>query len=59
MTDADLEAKVRACCAGVLDDAAQGRVIQTAWSIQDLGDARGLADVIQPKTDLGEKARNA
>ncbi|MBW1696835.1 MAG: MmgE/PrpD family protein [Deltaproteobacteria bacterium] len=53
MSDAELEEKVRACCAGILDNAEQNKLIETAWSIQDLSDARLLANVIQPGQNLG------
>jgi len=53
MTDEELEGKVRACCTGLLDRTEQDRLIQTVRGIQDLGNVHVLADVIQPKTDLG------
>ncbi len=53
MTDEELEDKVRACCAGLLDPAAQDRLIQTVWGIQDLSNVSVLADAIQPQADLG------
>lgn len=53
MTDEELEDKVRACCTGLLDHLEQERLIQTVWGIQDLSDVNVLADVIQPKMDLG------
>lgn len=53
MTDEELEGKVRACCTGLLDRTEQDRLIQTVWGIQDLSNVHVLADVIQPKTDLG------
>jgi 2-methylcitrate dehydratase PrpD len=56
MTDEELEDKVRACCAGLLDPAEQDRLIQTVWGILDLADVNILADVIQPATDLGAAA---
>ena len=53
LTDDELEGKVRACCEGVLDNAEQDKLIQTVWRIQELSDARVLADVVQAKVDLG------
>ncbi len=53
LTDTELEGKVRACSEGVLDDAEQDKLIQTVWRIQNLDDARMLADVIQAKVDFG------
>ena len=52
LTDTELEGKTRACCEGVLDRDEQDRLIKTVWRIRDLDDARVLADVIQPKSDL-------
>jgi len=53
LTDSELEDKVRACCEGLMDRVEQDRLIQTVWAIQDLGDVRVLAEVIQPGKDLG------
>jgi 2-methylcitrate dehydratase PrpD len=34
LSDADLEAKVRSCCEGVLDEARQSVLIDAAWSVE-------------------------
>lgn len=47
LTDAELEGKVRACCDGVLDAAGQDSLLEAAWSVADLNDAGGLADLLQ------------
>ncbi len=47
LTDGELEDKVRACCAGILEEDAQNRLLETGWGVQALGDARELAAVIQ------------
>lgn len=44
--DGDLEGKVRSCCEGVLDEARQSALINTAWSVMKLGDARKLMEAI-------------
>jgi 2-methylcitrate dehydratase PrpD len=46
LSDADLEAKVRSCCDGILDDTAQSILIQTAWSVAQLRDASKLMPII-------------
>jgi len=46
LTDADLEAKVRSCCEGVLDARRQSSLIQTAWSVTQLTDAVSLMESI-------------
>jgi 2-methylcitrate dehydratase PrpD len=46
LSDADLEAKVRSCCEGVLDEKRQAALIETAWSAARLPDAARLMDVI-------------
>jgi 2-methylcitrate dehydratase PrpD len=46
LSDADLEAKVRSCCEGVLDEAAQSALIETAWAVAQLGDASKLMEII-------------
>ena len=33
LSDADVEAKVRSCCEGVLDERAQSTLIDAAWSV--------------------------
>lgn len=39
LSDGEVEAKARSCCAGVLDDAEQDTLIKTAWNVLDLEDA--------------------
>jgi 2-methylcitrate dehydratase PrpD len=46
LSDADLEAKVRSCCEGILDEKGQSVLIDTAWSAAQLRDAAYLMDVI-------------
>lgn len=46
LSDSDLEAKVRSCCDGVLDAEAQSTLIDTAWSVARLTDARKLMELI-------------
>ena len=42
MHDAEVEAKLRSCCDGVLDAAAQDRLIAAVWGIMDAPDATAL-----------------
>lgn len=46
MSDADLEAKVRSCCEGVLADKRQSLLIEAAWSVAQLSDAAKLMELI-------------
>jgi 2-methylcitrate dehydratase PrpD len=46
LSDADLEAKVRSCCDGVLDAEKQTALINAAWSIAQLPDASNLMQII-------------
>jgi 2-methylcitrate dehydratase PrpD len=46
LSDADLEAKVRSCCDGILNDIAQSILVQTAWSVAQLRDASKLMQII-------------
>src|SRR4030095_6987650 len=46
LSDADLEAEVRSCCDGILNDTAQSILIQTAWSVAQLRDASKLMPII-------------
>ena len=46
LSDAELDAKVRSCCEGVLDRQAQSRLIETARSISDLTDAAELMKIL-------------
>jgi len=48
MTDKELEAKVEAATAGLLDDDRRRRLFDLAWSVETLDDARVLATAIQP-----------
>src|SRR5262249_26408391 len=38
LSDADVEAKVRSCCEGVLHEKSQSILIKTAWSVERLSD---------------------
>jgi 2-methylcitrate dehydratase PrpD len=46
LSDADLEAKVRSCCEGVLDAKAQSILIAAAWSVTQLKDATKLMEIL-------------
>jgi 2-methylcitrate dehydratase PrpD len=46
LSDADLEAKVRSCCEGVLDAEKQTALIDAAWSVGQLPDASKLMRLI-------------
>jgi 2-methylcitrate dehydratase PrpD len=46
LSDGDLEAKVRSCCDGILDDRAQSALIADAWSVTQLGDVQTLMERI-------------
>ncbi|MGH7929296.1 MAG: MmgE/PrpD family protein, partial [Candidatus Binatia bacterium] len=46
MTDGELEAKARSCCAGVLDDKAIASLIETGWDVTRLSDARKLMKIL-------------
>ena len=46
LSDAELESKVRSCCAGVLDRKAESELIDAAWSVTRLKDAGGLMKII-------------
>ena len=46
LSDADLEAKVRSCCEGVLDTERQTALIDAAWSVAQLPDASKLVQII-------------
>jgi hypothetical protein len=46
LSDRNLEAKVRSCCEGILDEERQSALIDTAWSIAQLRDAGKLMEVI-------------
>ncbi|MEO6165016.1 MAG: MmgE/PrpD family protein [Candidatus Binatia bacterium] len=42
LSDAALEAKVRSCCENVIDSSSQAKLIDAAWSVRKLLDARRL-----------------
>jgi 2-methylcitrate dehydratase PrpD len=46
LSDIDLEAKVRSCCEGVLDENRQATLIDAAWSVARLKDAGKLMEII-------------
>jgi 2-methylcitrate dehydratase PrpD len=46
LSDAELEAKVRSCCEGVLDRQGQSTLIDAAWSVTQLADAGKLMRII-------------
>ncbi|WP_299616894.1 MmgE/PrpD family protein [Pelagibius sp.] len=50
LTDAELEQKARSCCDGVLQQAEQNRLIETAWRAAELEDAAALATLLPRET---------
>ena len=46
LSDAELEAKARSCCEGILDDEGQSILIDAAWSITKLADAGELMRIV-------------
>jgi 2-methylcitrate dehydratase PrpD len=52
LKDAEVQEKVRACCAGILGHEAQRRLIDTVWKVRELDDARELAVVIQSDVNV-------
>ena len=46
LSDADLEAKVRSCCEGVLDNERQNALVDAAWSVAELKDATKLMELM-------------
>jgi 2-methylcitrate dehydratase PrpD len=50
LSDADLEAKVRSCCEGVLNERGQSILIETAWSVERLSDAGKLMEIVNDIT---------
>jgi 2-methylcitrate dehydratase PrpD len=46
LSDADLKAKVRSCCEGVLDEKSQSILIETAWSVERLSEAGKLMQIV-------------
>ncbi len=50
LSDAEVEAKARSCCDGVLSDAEQDAMLAKAWGVLDLEDAGGVfAAALMPK----------
>lgn len=49
MSDKDLEGKVAACTAGLLDDKRRGALIGAAYGVDQMADAGDLAKLIQPQ----------
>lgn len=48
MTDAEVEDKVRSCCAGVLSETQQDKLIATAWGIASATDGAALIRHLSP-----------
>lgn len=46
MTDAEVEEKLRSCCDGVLDRAAQDRLIETVWALPQAADGTDIARLL-------------
>jgi 2-methylcitrate dehydratase PrpD len=46
LSDADVEAKVRSCCEGVLDAEKQEALIDAGWSVAQLTDAGKLMEIV-------------
>lgn len=46
LSDTEVEAKVRSCCDGVLDDAGQNRLIEAGWNVTGLPDTAVLAELL-------------
>jgi 2-methylcitrate dehydratase PrpD len=46
LSDADLQAKARSCCEGVLNEKSQSTLIETAWSVAQLKDASQLMAIV-------------
>jgi 2-methylcitrate dehydratase PrpD len=51
LSDTDLEAKVRSCCEGLLNEGVQSTLIQTAGSVEKLRDASKLMEVINSTSE--------
>jgi 2-methylcitrate dehydratase PrpD len=54
LTNQELEAKVRACCEGVLDEDSQEKLIHAAWKVLELDDAASLAEAVQTDLNAGD-----
>jgi 2-methylcitrate dehydratase PrpD len=46
LSDSDLEAKVRSCCDGVLDNKTRAKLIAAGWSVMKLTDAGALMEIM-------------
>lgn len=46
MSDAEVEAKLRSCCEGVIDTAGQDRLIETIWGITDDADGTRMVRLL-------------
>jgi 2-methylcitrate dehydratase PrpD len=46
MTDAEVEAKLRSCCDGVIDRAGQDRLIEAIWSVTEDADGTRLVSLL-------------
>jgi 2-methylcitrate dehydratase PrpD len=46
LSDAELDAKVRSCCEGVLENSAQAKLLDAGWSITRLDDSSRLMRII-------------
>lgn len=46
LSDAEVEAKVRSCCDGVLDEESQDQLIQQAWAVLEMNDAGDIAALL-------------
>lgn len=53
LSDADLEAKVRSCCQGVLEEVAQSELIAAAWGVDQLQDAAELMRIVNSVHESG------
>jgi 2-methylcitrate dehydratase PrpD len=46
LSDAELEAKVRSCCDGVLEESRQSALVDAAWAVTRLTDAGTLMEIM-------------
>jgi 2-methylcitrate dehydratase PrpD len=46
LSDADLEAKVRSCCEGVLNEQTQNKLIDAVWSVTNTGEVKKFVEII-------------
>jgi 2-methylcitrate dehydratase PrpD len=56
MSDADLEAKFRALCAGILSKEESGNLIKLCWDVEKLKDAAELARASVPAGKAAKRA---